>query len=344
MFQDVDFDGGPIVLPSPITQDLEQVTHEFRLYNDDGDDLNWLIGAHHYKEEMDYGESIYYGSGFRPYIGSFLSATAPEAAFIATEAAFGLPTGTIFATGAGTTEEATQENTSTSIFMQADYNITDKLNILVGVSYLEDKKTVSYNQVNTDFFSQLDFVGIVTAQLIGAGFPAALAQAIASDPAQNELLAFQALQLLPQFVNFPNVANHGKSKDDNVDHNIKFTYSVNDFVSVYGGVSTGFKASAWNISRDSRPTASEIDALAAAGTPVGANTTVGTRYANPEKAEVLELGAKIALPSGYLNIAIFDQEIEDFQTNTFVGTGFVLANAGSQSSDGYEFDLVMSPT
>jgi hypothetical protein len=49
------------------------------------------------------------------------------------------------------------------------------------------------------------------------------------------------------------------------------------------------------------------------------------------------------LPSGYLNIAIFDQEIEDFQTNTFIGTGFVLANAGSQSADGYEFDLVYSP-
>ena len=45
----------------------------------------------------------------------------------------------------------------------------------------------------------------------------------------------------------------------------------------------GFKASAWNISRDSRPTASEINALAAAGTPVGANTTVGTRYANLKK-------------------------------------------------------------
>ncbi len=342
--QDVDFDGGPIVNPSPITQDLDQITHEFRLYNDDNSDLNWLIGAHYYKEEMDYGESIYYGPGFRPYIGSFLDPTDPEAAFVATEEAFGLPIGTIFPAGAGTTETATQENTSTSIFMQADYNITDKLNILVGVSYLEDEKTVSYSQLNTDFFSQLDFVGIVAASLIGQGLPAAVAQAIASDPVQNELLAFQALQLLPQFVNFPNIANNGKSKDDNVDHNIKFTYSVNDLVSIYGGVSTGFKASAWNISRDSRPTANEIAALAAAGTPVGANTTVGTRYANPEKAEVLELGAKIVLPSGYLNIAIFDQEIEDFQTNTFVGTGFVLANAGSQSSDGYEFDLVMSPT
>ena len=145
-------------------------------------------------------------------------------------------------------------------------------------------------------------------------------------------------------MNFPNAVNDGKSKDNNTDYNLKFSYTLNDFTSIYGGVSTGFKASAWNISRDSRPTASEIAGLAAAGTPVGPNTTVGTRYANPEKAEVLELGAKIALPSGYLNIAVFDQEIEDFQTNTFVGTGFVLANAGSQSADGYEFDLVISPT
>jgi hypothetical protein len=228
--------------------------------------------------------------------------------------------------------------------MQIDYDISDKMNMLVGLSYLEDEKTVSYNQINTDFFSQLDFVGIVTAQLMGLGLPASVALATASDPSQNTLLAFQALQLLPQFVNFPNSANDGKSNDDNMDYSVKFSYALNDFTSIYGGISTGFKASAWNISRDSRPTASEISALAAAGTPVGANTTVGTRYANPEKAEVFELGAKIALPSGYLNIAFFDQEIDDFQTNTFVGTGFVLANAGTQSADGYEFDLVYSPT
>ena len=64
-----------------------------------------------------------------------------------------------------------------------------------------------------------------------------------------------------------------------------------------------------------------------------------TRYANPEEAEVFELGAKIYLPNGYLNIAMFDQKIKGFQSNTFVGTGFVLANAGSQSADGVEFDL-----
>ena len=46
---------------------------------------------------------------------------------------------------------------------------------------------------------------------------------------------------------------------------------------------------------------------------------------------------------GYLNIAYFDQEIKGFQSNTFIGTGFVLANAGSQSADGFEFDLMISP-
>ena len=119
---------------------------------------------------------------------------------------------------------------------------------------------------------------------------------------------------------------------------------MNDTTSVYGGVSTGFKASAWNISRNSLPDATETAALAAAGTPVGPNTGLGRRYADPEESEVVELGAKILLPTGYLNIAIFDQKIEGFQSNTFIGTGFVLANAGSQSSDGFEFDLVVSPT
>ena len=338
--QDVDFDGAPIVNPSPITQDLDQVTQEFRLYSDNDSNFNWLIGAYYFQEDMDYTESIYYGPAFRAYLGGFL----PAGAFDGLEQGFNLPNGTIFPAGVGNTETATQDNSSTSIFMQADLDVTDKLNILAGVSYMEDEKTVSYNQINTDFFSQLDFVAISTGLLMMQGLPAAQAAALAANPETNALLGFQPFQLLPQFVNFPNSVNDGKSKDNNTDYNLKFTYAVNDFASIYGGVSTGFKASAWNISRDSRPTANEIAGLATAGTPVGPNTTVGTRYANPEKAEVLELGAKIALPSGYLNIAIFDQEIEDFQTNTFVGTGFVLANAGSQSADGYEFDLVISPT
>ena len=56
--QDVDFDGAPIVNPSPITQDLDQVTQEFRLYSDNDSNFNWLIGAYYFQEDMDYEESI----------------------------------------------------------------------------------------------------------------------------------------------------------------------------------------------------------------------------------------------------------------------------------------------
>jgi len=75
-----------------------------------------------------------------------------------------------------------------------------------------------------------------------------------------------------------------------------------------------------------------------------ANLVPGTRLAGPEESEVFELGLKGRFDWGFLNIAIFDQTIEGFQSNTFTGAAFTLANAGSQSARGLEFDLAYNPT
>jgi iron complex outermembrane receptor protein len=337
--QDVDFDAAPIINPSPQTKELDAVTQEFRLYSNDNEKLNWLVGGYYYQEDLDWDESIYFGPLWRTYVEAFI----PPGTISGIAAAFGIPDALLFASGQGGTETATQDNTTTSIFAQVDIQLTDKLSAIIGASYMEDEKTVAYSQINTDVLSNLDFVGAGTLGLIAAGFPPAQAAVLATDPNFNPLIALQGLQLLPQFTNFPNAAQDGKSSDDNVDYTFKLSYEVSDTVTVYGGVSTGFKASAWNISRNSDADAAEVAALAAAGTPISPNRSVGRRYAGPEEAEVTELGAKILLPSGYLNIALFDQTIDGFQSNTFIGTGFVLANAGSQSADGYEFDLVYSP-
>jgi outer membrane receptor protein involved in Fe transport len=318
---------------------LDAVTQEFRLYSNDNEKFNWLVGGYYYQEDLNWDESIYFGPLWRPYVEAFL----PPGTISGIAAAFGIPDALLFASGQGGTETATQDNTTTSIFAQVDIQLTEKLSAIVGASYMEDEKTVSYSQINTDVLSNLDFVGAGTLGLIAAGFPPAQAAVLATDPAFNPLIALQSLQLIPQFTNFPNAAQDGKSSDDNVDYTFKLSYELSDTVSIYGGVSTGFKASAWNISRNSDADAAEVAALSAAGTPVSPNRSVGRRYAGPEEAEVTELGAKIILPSGYLNIALFDQTIDGFQSNTFIGTGFVLANAGSQSADGYEFDLVYSP-
>tara|TARA_B100001175_G_scaffold317153_1_gene333082 strand:- start:2667 stop:5093 length:2427 start_codon:yes stop_codon:yes gene_type:complete len=337
--QDIDFDSVDLVAPSPISKDLDAVTQEFRIFSEDNEKFNWLIGAYYYQEDMIFNESVYFGTLWRSYIDAFVPGALSGVA-----SAFGIPDSLLFGAGQGTTEVATQDNTTKSIFAQADIQLTDKINALVGVSYIEDEKSVSYSQVNTDVFSNLDFVGAGTLGLIGAGIPPAQAAVLATDPNFNPLLPLQALQFLPQFVNYPNSAQSGQSSDDNIDYTFKLSYALNETTSIYGGISTGYKATAWNISRNSLPDPVETAALAAAGTPVGPNTGIGRRYADPEESEVLELGAKILLPSGYLNIAVFDQKIEGFQSNTFIGTGFVLANAGSQSTEGFEFDLVMSPT
>jgi outer membrane receptor protein involved in Fe transport len=45
-----------------------------------------------------------------------------------------------------------------------------------------------------------------------------------------------------------------------------------------------------------------------------------------------------------MNVAVFDQKIKGFQSNVFTGTGFALANAGEQSTQGLELDATWNAT
>ncbi|MCH9004896.1 MAG: TonB-dependent receptor [Proteobacteria bacterium] len=74
------------------------------------------------------------------------------------------------------------------------------------------------------------------------------------------------------------------------------------------------------------------------------NLIYTTRFAAPEYSTVYEIGLKARWDTVALNIAIFDQDIEGFQSNTFTGTGFSLTNAGKRSAKGLEIDLRWQPT
>ena len=58
---------------------------------------------------------------------------------------------------------------------------------------------------------------------------------------------------------------------------------------------------------------------------------------------MFELGIKGQFDRMSFNLALFDQTIDGFQSNAFTGTGFALANAGSQSVRGFEFDSTVNP-
>ena len=288
------------------------------------------------------------------------------------EGALGLPLGTtLLQSGQGMTETFGQDNTAFSLFGTLDVHLTDRLTATVGLNYTQDNKDAFGEIANTDVFSAIDFVELGFAQaLAGVGVDATdpvqvatfaqanpavfgAIQAGAQDPATNSLLAFQPFQFIPPFLGFPNAVEGGSTNDSSTDYTLRLAYDLTDNINVYGSYATGFKASSWNLSRDSRPLPSDFipgsRVTAPASSPIRdaglavSNLTTGTRFAGPEESEVFEIGLKAAYDSVAFNVAIFDQTIEGFQSNVFTGTGFALANAGEQSVTGLEFDATWSP-
>jgi outer membrane receptor protein involved in Fe transport len=286
--------------------------------------------------------------------------------------------------GSGLDEQYKLSDESYSIFGTVDFELTDRLTLTGGFNYTDDRKRFSTNVVSTDAFAginldapqyapfrnQLLFGGAL-AQTVGStlrlgrnatqaeigafaaanaaafGQISAGAQAFANAnqnvPAANPLAGLRALQFLPPFQNVPNAVEPGRTSDDDISYTARISYKATDNINVYATYATGFKASSINLSRDSRPTPGDLTALRTAGSAV-VNLTSGSRFAAPEKARVIEGGIKGQFRGFAFNVAIFDQELKGFQGNVFTGTGFVLSNAGSQSTRGFELDTSLSPS
>ena len=292
-------------------------------------------------------------------------------------AILGVPVGTFQKTGQGIFDNTQMDNQAWSLFGNLDVKLGDKLTVTLGGNYTKDRKDVTTATVSTDTFSALDFVAIggavirstAIAQQVGgllgvgtanaaqiAGFaaaqPAAYSQIVAgstayaaanaANPAVNPLLGLRALQFLPPFLNIPNAVENGQSRDGKWTWTARLAYELNDTINTYVSYATGFKASSFNLSRDSRPLAADLPAIRTAGLALP-NLTTGSRYAGPENAKVLELGVKANWGMASANLTLFKQTITGFQSNVFTGTGFALANAGKQSTKGIEFDGMIKP-
>lgn len=341
---DADFTSSDII-QNDISTDIDTFTQEIRLTSTAGDNVDWMIGGYYFDESIDQNNGLPFGPGFRPFTDALAGG-----GITAFESLAGFPPGFFGNQDIEVRELMTLDNQAYSLFGSVDWHLNDSATLTVGLNYTKDEKDASIRQVSGDPFSAIDLVqiggGLIAQGLIAAGVPPAVAaqQAAAlATTSANPLLPLQAIQFLPPLVDFPNSVESGQTDDDEISYNIRLAYDINDSLNVYGGVSTGFKASSWNLSRDSRPFAADIAGLQAAGL-VTPNLISGTRFAGPEEATVYELGLKASFERGSLNLAIFDQSIEGFQSNAFIGTGFNLTNAGEQSTTGLEFDLIYYPS
>lgn len=362
---DVDFTNIEILQPQLIDLDIQSISQEFRLTSDYDGPLNWMAGLFYYNEELSQTENLRYGTDAAAFIDS---AFLGGAGLLNTlEALSGLPSGTFYEAGTGYFTRFEQNSKTLTIFGQVDFEINDRLGITAGISYLEDEKAVEISQRNDDVFSQINLFtvnnGTIPAAFFGQAFsdvtglaptPGNIAAVEAAAPGttaaievgvSETLIGLGGLQFLPQFPELPNAVEDGRVNDDNVDYTVRITYDLFDNINLYASFATGYKASSFNLSTGSRPSSNDYAALypnPVVGS-VPARLGQGARFALPEEAEAFELGLKASGSSWDLNLALFDQTINNFQSVVFLGTTFGFSNAGEQSVTGIEYDLVFEP-
>jgi iron complex outermembrane recepter protein len=385
---DSDFTSADLIGENRGNIGIKTKTQELRLTSDFEGPFNFLIGGYYFDEDIENKQQLLLGTNFRSY-ANLLSGGA----YIGQETTLRLlsslppatPTTQFGAAGQGRFEDWDYKNTAYSFFGTADFEVTDSITLTGGLNYTKDRKTVASNTTSTDVFSSIDLV----AAGAGIGLPAALpvsfvpaggtaltaalnprinpCATVTNAPAAsglnptrsgtcNPFLGLQALQFQPPFLNFPNAVESGKTRDSKLTYSARLAWKATDNLNLYASYGTGFKATSWNISFDSRPFASTFVAGSPAqGFPVtaspirtaglaSANLTSGTRFALPENATVIEAGLKAKWALASFNLTVFKQSIKDFQGNSFIGTGFVLTNAGKQSTFGIEFDGSVRPT
>ncbi|MEL7231286.1 MAG: TonB-dependent receptor [Pseudomonadota bacterium] len=379
---DPDFTDAALTNSNLLDYDIDTFTHELRLAGGT-DNFDYLAGVFYFDETVDLTSDIQYGPQFQAYAdflaggpGTFagleqLFGVAPgtffEAGTGSTE--FFEQENTSFSAFGQVDFYATDKLTAT---LGLAY-IADEKDVVARVSNTDVFSNLDLfaglnNPIAVQALAGVSLADLTLGTVASGGVPgvdlatyqALLAGAALGDPtsiatvaqiqggvqagfASNVAASLAPLQFLPAFVDFPNSIEDGSTSDDQVTVTARLAYDVSDNINIYGSYATGYKASSWNLTRDSSFFPADQAALTAAGL-VPTNRGPGTRFAGPEETTVFELGAKLSYDNFNLNVAVFDQTIEGFQSTIFSGTGFVLANAGEQSTIGVEFDATWFPT
>lgn len=369
---DSDFTSADLIGQNRGDVDITTKTQELRLASDFDGPFNFLIGGYYFDESISNNQVLTLGKDFRNYAnaltgGNYVGLEPTIRALAGLPAA--TPTTQFGGQGQGRFQQFDYNNKAYSIFGTADLEITDGLILTGGFNYTKDKKNLASQSTITDVFSSIDLVQVGA----NAGVPAVIPTGAVGNTSTlypritacpntngaptvcNPFLALQPLQFLPPFLDIPNAVENGRTNDGKLTYSARLAWEATDNVNLYASYGTGFKATSWNMSIDSRPFASDFVAGSPAqGAPLTpsairtaglalVNLTSGTRYALPEEATVMELGVKARWERVAFNLTVFEQSIKNFQGNSFIGTGFVLTNAGKQSTRGIEFDGSVRP-
>ena len=337
---DADFSAARLINENKLDYDFETFTQELRLTSKGDSDVQWTLGAFYADEDTYNNRTVLYGDDIESYVNFILSGRdssldgvaqlVAQASLVQVLQGQGLSetdaqvqVGTILASNgmAGVDAALTQAQGLGVPVLTSTQMRNDFFNVNGG----SQQEEFNMNSKTLSVFANIEFpVAEDWTASIGVN-KTEDEKTVVADVIIDDLFAalplpstLTAVQFFPPFVNYPNTNEDGIFKSDDITHTLRLTHDLSDNTKVYASHSTGFKPTSVNLS-------------------VNANDAT-KRAADPEYSENIEIGMKHTHDAGYINLALFDQTIEGFQSNTFVGNGFQLVNAGNQKHRGIELD------
>ena len=308
---DADFSAADLVAENRGDQRFDSFTQELRLTSTGDGPMQWMLGSYYSELDIDHFRNVTYGTQILPFADALV--TGGLLPVIGADALAAVGGSGINYVGAAFGVCLVNGVACSDIFFVPGTGLPDEsftmentsASVFGQIDYqLSDNLSATFGLNYTD-----DTKDVVSNVTIIDSFAALPFEAVG-------LGALTGLQFFKPFVNYPNADEDGRFDSDDLTHTLRLAYSSDENTTFYASHSTGFKATSVSMTVDARV----------------------LRSADPEEATLIEVGMKKLFDNGYVNVALFDQSIKGFQSNSFTGTGFNLVNAGEQSHKGIELD------
>jgi outer membrane receptor protein involved in Fe transport len=326
---------------------FQTFSQEFRLNGNAFDDkLDWLVGAYYANEDLTLKDQLRFGDQYgrfatcRLVSGGSLAALYNPAApgcFAARPAVFGAASPLIYAAvdrldamnDVGSTGDTYKQNSKNwALFTHNIFHVTDQFDVTVGLRYTHESKDFDATFGNDNTACTLNQASLLP--LIGNAALSPVIQAILGLSCQGNSTA-----------ELNGVSIEDKRSEHKLTGTGVLSYKPNDDILLYGSYSRGYKAGGFNLDRSALKI--PIFTFASLG---GAQALVQGLQFDPETVDAFEIGGKYSAGGILLNVALFRQNFENFQLNTFDGTVFIVQNINGCSGDlgGADEDQSKFPT
>ena len=331
-FIDVDFtDTDMAVRVNEAEQD--SISQELRLAGSFGENSRWVVGAYYFAQDIKSNTITTAGTQLQAFADTGQAAAGQPTLSDLTNgvSAISIATGGLIPLGAPAIpvgmfadDRVLQEHDGFAVFGQVDWALSETLELSLGARYTDETKDISatYTQTNPGTGGPPDLTAIGTTFFLFEQW--ALGGQVGPPPDLTPLLAVAqpnagwfAWTLAP-FAPRADVLD--SIEDDQVTGTAKLTWFANDSMMFYGSYSTGFKSGGTNTDRI-------FEFL--------------PQIFGPETSTSAEIGFKGDFGDRFrLAGSIYQTEFDDFQANSFTGTGFNLRNAGNLEVKGLELEYL----